>query len=231
MDTNYSISDLATISNGMGNSGGSLWFIILFFLIFNNNGWNRYGNGEFGQYATAASQQEILFGQQFQNIDNKLDRGFTSLGNGIADATFALNNGVKDGTYTTTNAVKDTAYATTNAVKDTAYATGVSIVNEGRAIQNQLAQCCCDNKQATAQVRYDMANFAASINSNIDNKFAALEKSALEQRLADQASQINQLQLQAQLCGIPRISTYAYGTYPYPVPTSSCGGCGCGCAM
>lgn len=76
-----------------------------------------------------------------------------------------------------------------------------------------------------------MANFAASINSNIDNKFAALEKSALEQRLADQASQINQLQLQAQLCGIPRISTYAYGTYPYPVPTSSCGGCGCGCAM
>lgn len=60
MDTNYSISDLATISNGMGNSGGSLWFIILFFLIFNNNGWNRYGNGEFGQYATAASQQEIL---------------------------------------------------------------------------------------------------------------------------------------------------------------------------
>lgn len=104
-------------------------------------------------------------------------------------------------------------------------------MNEGRAIQNQLAQCCCDNKQATAQVRYDMANFAASINSNIDNKFAALEKSALEQRLADQASQINQLQLQAQLCGIPRISTYAYGTYPYPVPTSSCGGCGCGCAM
>lgn len=228
MDTNYSISDLAAISNGMGNSGGSLWFIILFFLIFNNGNWNRgFNNGEFGQYATAASQQEILFGQQFQNIDNKIDR----LGNGIADATFSLNNSVKDGTYTTTNAVKDTAYATTNAVKDTAYATGVSIVNEGRAIQNQLAQCCCDNKQATAQVRYDMANFAASINSNIDNKFAALEKSALEQRLADQASQINQLQLQAQLCGIPRISTYAWGTYPYPVPTSSCGGCGCGYAM
>lgn len=46
--------------------------------------------GEFGQYATAASQQEILFGQQFQSLDNKMDR----LGNGIADATFALNNSV-----------------------------------------------------------------------------------------------------------------------------------------
>lgn len=51
MDTNYSIADLATITNGCnGNMGGSLWFIILFFLIFNNNGWgNRgYGNGDFG---------------------------------------------------------------------------------------------------------------------------------------------------------------------------------------
>ncbi len=235
MDTNYSIADLATITNGgTGNMGGSLWFIILFFLIF-NNGWNNrgYGNGDFGQYATAASQQEILFGQQFQNIDNKIDR----IGNGIADSTFALNNSikdgaynttyaVKDGTYTTTNAVKDTAYATTNAVKDTAYATGVSIVNEGRAIQNQLAQCCCDNKQATAQVRYDMANFAASINSNIDNKFAALEKSQLEQRLADQATQINQLQLAQAMCGVPKISTFAWGTYPYTAPCNSCG-----CAM
>jgi hypothetical protein len=211
MDTNYSIADLATITNGCnGNMGGSLWFIILFFLIFNNGWGNRgYGNGDFGQYATASSQNEILFGQKFSALDNKIDR----LGNGIADATFSLNNSVKDGIYTTTNAVKDTAYATTSAV-----------VGEGRALATQLAQCCCDNKQATAQVRYDMANFAASINSNIDNKFAALEKSQLEQRLADQAAQINQLQLAQAMCGVPKISTYAWGTYPYTAP---CGGCSC----
>lgn len=219
MDGNFSLSDFATVANA-NNNGGNFWFIILFFLLCNNgwNNWNR-GNGEFGQYATAASQQEILFGQQFQNIDNKIDR----IGNGIADATFALNNSVKDGTYTTTNAVKDTAYATTQAVKDTAYATGVSVVNEGRALQAQLAQCCCDNKSATAQVRYDMANFAAAINANLDSKFAALEKSQLEQQLAAQAAQINQLQLQAQLCGIPRVNNTAWGVYPYPTCNSGCG--------
>lgn len=201
MDTNYSIADLATITNGCnGNMGGSLWFIILFFLIFNNNGWgNRgYGNGDFGTFATAASQNEILLGQRFSGLDNKIDR----IGNGIADATFSLNNSVKDGIYTTTNAVKDTAYATTSAV-----------VGEGRATQ-----------EAIGNVRYDMANFAASINSNIDNKFAALEKSQLEQRLADQATQINQLQLAQAMCGVPKISTYAWGTYPYTAP---CGSCGC----
>lgn len=213
MDTNYSIADLATITNGgTGNMGGSLWFIILFFLIFNNGWGNRgYGNGDFGTFATAASQNEILLGQRFSGLDNKIDR----IGNGIADATFSLNNSVKDGIYTTTNAVKDTAYATTSAV-----------VSEGRSLSSQLAQCCCDNKQATAQVRYDMANFAASINSNIDNKFAALEKSQLEQRLADQATQINQLQLAQAMCGVPKVSTYAWGTYPYTAPCNSCG-----CAM
>lgn len=212
---NYSLSDLATVTggNGFGN-GNSFWVIILFFLICNGGGWNRngygYGTGELSGYATAASQQEILFGQQFQNLDNKLDR----IGNGIADATFALNNSIKDGTYTTTNAVKDSAYMT-----------GAAVANEGRSIQMQLAECCCENKQATAQVRYDMANFAAGINANIDNKFAALEKSQLEQRLAEQAAQINQLQLAQSLCGIPRVNNAAWGTYMYPAPA----GCGCNC--
>lgn len=216
---NYSLSDLATVTNGNGFGGNNMWLIILFFVIFGGNGlgWNRgnYGNGDFGQFATAASQNEILLGQKFSDLDNKIDRGFTSIGNGISDATFALNNNIKD-----------TAYATTNAVKDTAYATSGAVVSEGRALATQLAQCCCDNKQATAQVRYDMANFAASINSNIDNKFAALEKSALEQRLAEQATQINQLQLAQALCGIPRVNNAAWGTYPYTAPTS-CGCCGC----
>ncbi len=69
-----------------------------------------------------------------------------------------------------------------------------------------------------------MANFAAAINSNIDNKFAALEKSQLEQQLAAQAAQINQLQINQALCGIPRVSNAAWGVYPYSQPT-----CGCNC--
>lgn len=222
---NYSLADLMSVIGNNGNCGGSsLWLIIFFVIIFgggsygwNNRSGNGYGTGEFGQFATAASQNEILLGQKFSDLDNKIDRGFTSIGNGISDATYALNN-----------SIKDTAYATTNAVKDTAYATGAAVANEGRNIQMQLAQCCCDNKQATAQVRYDMANFAASINSNIDNKFAALEKSQLEQQIAAQAQQISQLQMQASLCGIPRISTYAWGTYPYTAPPVPSCGCNCG---
>jgi len=101
---NYTLSDLraATENDGMFGGGSSWILVILFVLIFGWGG-NGYGRGEFGQYATAASQQEILFGQQFQNLDNKIDR----IGNGIADATFALNNSVKDGNYATQTAIKD----------------------------------------------------------------------------------------------------------------------------
>lgn len=90
MESNYSLSDLAAVTNGneFGMGGGFLTLIVLFLLLGGN--WNR--GGDYGQFATAASQQEILFNQHFNNLDNKMDRGFTSIGNGISDATYALNN-------------------------------------------------------------------------------------------------------------------------------------------
>lgn len=86
---NMSLSDIAAVTNGNNAFGGNnIWMvlIILLFLLGGGNWGNR--GGDYGQYATAASQQEILFGQQFQNIDNKIDR----LANGLADSTYALNN-------------------------------------------------------------------------------------------------------------------------------------------
>ncbi len=85
--SNYSLSDIAAVSDG-GFGGNNSWLIILFVLIFGMGGWNR--QGDYGQFATAASQQDILFSSKFQALDNKIDR----IGNGIADATYALNNAV-----------------------------------------------------------------------------------------------------------------------------------------
>lgn len=115
-------SDVALLGNGNG-FGGNNSIIWLFAFLLLANGGLGYGRGEFGQYATAASQQEILFGQQFQNIDNKIDR----LGNGIADATFALNNSIKDGNTMVAG----------------------RIVDEGRSISSQIAGVRYDINQST----------------------------------------------------------------------------------
>lgn len=107
-NTGYTLSDISAVTNGMGGLGGgnSLVTLLLLFALISGGGF--WGNrGDYGQYATAASQQEVLFNQHFNNLDNKMDRGFTSIGNGIADATFALNNTAKDGFYATQTAIKD----------------------------------------------------------------------------------------------------------------------------
>lgn len=176
--TGYTLSDLATVTGGGLGGNNALLYIILFAMIFGNNGFGRAG--DYGQFATAASQQEILFGQRFSNLDNKMDR----LGNGIADATFALNN---------------------------------AITSEGRGIQT-----------AISQMRTEMISLNAQTNSNIDAKFAALEKAQLEQTINAQAQRINSLEMQAQMCGVvryPNSMAYNAGTSPFCNCNSNCG-CG-----
>ena len=155
METGYSLSDIAAVSGNEGFGGTNAWVLILLFaMIFGNGGFgfgNRAGAGDYGQFATAASQQEILFGQQFQNLDNKMDR----LGNGIADATFALNNSVKDGNYATQTAIKDCCCTTQRNTDALRYdmAQGFANANATTTAQTQkildaLAQNKIDSLQA-----------------------------------------------------------------------------------
>lgn len=187
-ENGYTLSDLATATNGgLGGNNEFIWIFALLILFGGGfGGWNNR-QGEFGQYATAASQNEVLSGQKF----DALSRQINQVGNGLCSSTYALNN---------------------------------SILSEGRAIQTQLAQCCCDNQRNVDSVRFDMANYACQINQNIDNKFAALEKAQLEQTIQAQANQINQLNLAQQMCGVvryPNAWTYNAGASPF------CGGNGC----
>ena len=187
---NYSLSDIAAVTGDGLNGGGSAWsLIILFALIF---GWNNNGRLDgCGQFATTASQQEILFGQQFHNLDNKMDR----LGNGIADAAFAINNSIKDGDYATQTAIKD---------------------------------CCCTTQRNIDSVRFDMANYASSIQATDTANTQKILDALAQNKIESLQGQINQLQLQNALCGVVR----------YPVATTysagnSCftNGCGCNCAV
>lgn len=89
MDNNFSLSDIVAAMGGNGGMGGNAFLFVLLIVLFFGGAWNR-GAGDYGQYASASSQQDILFSSKFQALDNKIDR----IGNGIADATYALNNAV-----------------------------------------------------------------------------------------------------------------------------------------
>ena len=202
MDNGYSLADIGAVANGSGWGDNSIVTLLLLFALMGGGfGWGN--RGDYGQFATAASQQDILFGQKFSDLDNKMDRGFTSLGNGISSATFSLNNSIKDG----------------NAM------VAGRVVDEGRGLQMQIADHNCMIQKNIDSVRFDMANYANAINKNFDDKFAELEKNQLKAQVDAQAQEINRLYIAQQMCGVvryPNGMTYDAG----PSPFCSCGnGC------
>lgn len=127
-------------TNNGGLFGGDSWaWIIVLLLIFGANG-NGFGFGGFG-----GGGSEVQRGFDHQSIITKLD-GQTY---GLADSTYALNNAITNGF----NGVQQTLCQGFNGV-NTGMLTGFN------GLQAQLADCCCENRAAIAQVRYDMATQA-----------------------------------------------------------------------
>ena len=193
---NYSLSDLRAAVGDGENGWGSGWFLIvvlfLFMFGFGGNGWNR--QGEFGQYATAASQQEILFGQQFGQLNDRL----TNIGNGICNLGYEMQGNIGQ-------LGKEMALAQG--------ATNTTVMQSANDLQRQLADCCCTTQRAID-----------GVNATLEAKFAALEKSQLEQRIAEQSARIASLEMDNRMYGVVRYPNgYSYNAGPSPF----CGGC-CG---
>lgn len=193
---NFSLSDIAAATRGNDGEGfGSGWFLIvvlfLFMFGFGGNGWNR--QIDYGQYATAASQQEILFGQQFGQVNDRL----TNLGNGICSLGYEMQGGIGQ-------LGKEMALAQNG--------TNMALMQTGNAIQGQMAEYCCNTQRAID-----------SVNANIDAKFAALEKSQLEQRITQLEQSNNQLFVREQLYGVVRYPNgYSYNAGPSPFCNGGC---------
>ena len=200
MENGMSLSDIAAVTRGANdeNGWGSGWFLIvvlfLFMFGFGGNGWNR--QGEFGEYAPAASQQEILFVQQFGQINDRL----TNIGNGICNLGYEMQGGIGQ-------LGKEMALAQNG--------TNMTIMQTGNSIQAQMAECCCTTQRAID-----------GVNANIEAKFAALEKSQLEQRIAEQSARIASLEMDNRMYGVVRYPngyTYNAGNSPFCGCNSCCG--------
>lgn len=184
---NFSLSDIAAATRGADNDGfcgGAWWIVILFLFVFMGGGWGMNRQGEFGQYATAASQQEILFGQQFGQLNDRIN----NLGNGICNLGYEMQGSIGQ-------LGKEMALAQN--------ATNVAVMQTGNSIERQLC----------------------GVNANIDAKFAALEKSQLEQRISEQAARIASLEMDNRMYGVVR---YPNG-YTYSAGASPFCGCNNGC--
>ncbi len=155
-------------NNGMGFGGDSWAWIILLLLL----GW---GNGGFG----GQNGQGNLY--PWMNQSNQMNEGFrdqmlndniTSIRDGVQGISTQLCNGFAD--------IEQGANARQIANMQTAF-----------GIQSQLAQCCCDNRMATADLKYTVAteNCAdrAALSDGLRDVIA--NQTANTQRILDQLCQ------------------------------------------
>lgn len=214
---NYSLSDLKAATEGAndGFGNGSWWIIVLFLFAFMGNGWG-FGNRNMsnGEPVTEAG---LCNAMNFNNLENAIGRLSDQnqqqtqiLGNGICNLGYEMQSNIGQ-------LGKEVALGQANLQ--------LQASNNAADLSQQLATCCCTTQRAIDGVNYNNAINTASINANIDAKFAALEKNSLEQKIADQAAQIQQLQLTQQMTGVVR---YPNG-FVYSAGNSPFCGCNTGC--
>jgi hypothetical protein len=215
---------------GMGMWGDSwIWIIVLFLFGWGRNG---FGNGNGG-----GVMDGYVLTSDFASVERKLD----SIANGICDSTFALNNAITGGFATTTQAI-NTGFGNAELSRANQQA---ALMQQLNAMQMQAANCCCENRAAIAQVRYDMATQACDTRNTVQNatrdiidannqnsraildfltqsKLSDLQTENQNLKLAaSQAAQNNYLISQLRPCPSP-----AYITCN-PWAGSGYGGCGC----
>lgn len=93
---------------------------------------------------------------------------------------------------------------------------GYTTLEQFNNVEQQIAACCCQNERIALENRYLAAQNTAEINANTTAQVQKVLDALCGNRMADMQNQINQLQMQAALCGIPRTNPYGYGIYAYP---------------
>lgn len=142
-------------SGGFGWGGDGAWLIILF-LIFAVFGWGGNGWGNNGGNGGGVVDGYVLT-SDFANVERKID---------------SVNQGLCDGFYQQAQLVNGTNMAMANGFAQAELSRSnqqAALMQQLNAMQMQAANCCCENRAAIAQVRYDMAAQACDTRNTVQN--------------------------------------------------------------
>lgn len=158
-----SLADIAAVTgnrngNGWGDGCGAWWIIVILFALWggfgnwDGNGFGNRGNGSATRsaLASAATQADIQRGFDNQSVINKLN----GLENGLCDGFYAMNTSLLNGFNNTNTAMLqgfngvNTAMMQGNfGIQQAINADTVANMQNTNALQTQLANCCCENRQ------------------------------------------------------------------------------------
>ena len=264
---------------GFGNDWGSLIILFLLFGMFGNGfggGFGGgYGNSDFqwlwnGQNGINANIASGFQNAQLSDSITSVRDGISGLSTQICGATGDIQMSLCNGFNSVNNSVNGVTASISNAQNALAqqmYANQLSDLERSfaaqtantqglTALQAQLAQCCCDNRAATQDVKFTIAqeecatraNSTANTQAILDKlcqleldgykrendslrtqlNFANLQASQTAQTAELRASQATTAnQLVSELRSCPIPSQPVYGNTPIFTCAQNVAGCGC----
>lgn len=239
------VAPTGMMNSGFGGFGGdgAWWIIILFLFVFcgwGNNGWGNNGNSGAADNYVLASDFATLQ-RQIDSAASTIERKSDITQQGICDGFYAMNTTLLNG-FAGVNQNMNSGFQNAELSRCNQQA---ALMQQLNAMQMQAANCCCENRAAIAQVRYDMATQACDTRNTVQNvtrdiidnansnsraildfltqsKLSDLQTENQNLKLAaSQAAQNNYLISQLRPCPSP-----AYITCN-PWAGSGYGGCGC----
>ena len=245
-----SAADIAAVTGNNGGFGGwgndsAWWLIILFLFIFNGNwgNWGGNGNGGYGTYS------EVQRGFDQSAVMGGLNGIQSAVTNGFVDTASSLCNG-----FAGVNAAISNGFAQSEIA---ANARQMANMQQAFGLQSQFADCCCENRLASADLKYTIATencadrtaLADGLRDVLESQSAGVQRildqmcndkiDAKNERIADLERQLTMANLAAsqsaqtaQILANNDAQTNALEQYLAPVPrpayiVQNPNGCGC----
>lgn len=182
-----SLADIAAVTGGKddgGFGGDGWWAIIILLALFGGFGNRGFGGGA-SEGAACATSADLQRGFDTQGINGKLnglENAFASLGYDQLAQMNSLNS----------------------TVMQTGFGLQSSLDGGFNSLSRQLADCCCENRSAIAQVRYDMAtqncelgHKIEAVGQGIHEELTAIRMEQKNERIAELTQQLNAANLAA----------------------------------
>lgn len=176
----YSLADISAATGGSNRNddglfgGNGAWIIIILFL-FVFLGWGNRAFGEVGgndgggnmptivnlPTGSSSCSGEIQRGFDNQAVISKLD----GISNGLCDGFYAMNNSMLTGFNGINTNIMQTGYGIQQAIN----ADTVANMQNTNALQAQLANCCCETREAIQGVNYNMATNTCALQNTMNS--------------------------------------------------------------
>lgn len=223
--------------------------------LFAFGGFGR-GFGNFGGDGSGAlTRADLCQDMNFQGVEN----GIRGIQQGLCDGFYSQNTTMLQGFNGLQNTLCGEFRTLDNGLCNLGYnvqqgfnTSNIAAMQNANAIQSQLAQCCCENKSAIADVKYQMATDTCAIQNSMQNQTRdiidnanANTRSILDFLVQDKISSLetenqtlrlaaSQQQQNNYLVNALRPAPVPAFNVPAPYAFTNCGGynnngCGCGC--